>query len=64
MEIHIRNIICRLVRNMGVKKERASETGFSPFFVNILKHCSFLSRRDDCVTYQINNNNNIVIICK
>lgn len=64
MEIHIRNIICLPVRNMGVKKERASETGLSPFFVNILEYCSFLSRRDDCVPYQTNNNNNIVIICK
>lgn len=65
MEIHIGNIICRPVRNVGVKKERASETRLSPFFVNELKHCSLLSHRDSSkYQYQIKNNNNIVIICK
>lgn len=66
METYITVIIghCLVYIKIGDNKERASETGLSPYFVNILKHCSFLSRRDDCVQYQINNNNNIVIICK
>lgn len=48
---------------IAVDWERVSETGLSSFFVNKLKHRSFLNRHDSPMCqYQINNNNNIVII--
>lgn len=53
MEIHFGNIICRQMRIMDVNRERASESGLSPLFMNISEHRSFLSRRVD--TYSISN---------
>lgn len=48
---------------IGDNRKRASVTRLSSFFVNELKYCSFLSRRDSFrYQYQINNNNNIVRI--
>lgn len=50
---------------IAVDWERVSETGLSSFFVNELEYRSFLNRHDSPMCqYQINNNNNIVRICK
>lgn len=67
METYITVIIghCLVYIKIGDNQERASETRLSSFFVNKLKHRSFLNRHDSPMCqYQINNNNNIVRICK
>ncbi len=63
METYIATITehCLIYIIIGDNRKRASETRLSSFFVNELKHCSFLSHRDSLrYQYQINNNNNIV----